>query len=346
MEALGPNLRKLKNQTKEKILSRATVYCITLQVLDRLEALHSLGFVHNDLKLENIVVGSVDLNKIYLIDFGLAKCYKQEDGSHVRQTQMYKFSGNSQFASINSCRGYNKSRRDDIESLLYLTIQMLTKDLLPWCKIKPKTGQVFSLSEIISQRLHQNYTIALLKITPKPLRREVQKILSLSFEQKPGYTKLRNVLRELLFEEIKEQMVVSNQVPSYIKNSELLGIVEDYKFEWARDAKVEATYCHFSSNNIDVFSDSIYNQGIKALNKYLSDSSQIQNLNFRSVNIQFNESQQSAVRVPADYDFFNVEVISNVSESSDGSNRSVEETKKNIGKPNSLSSPRVNNHGG
>lgn len=33
---------------------------------------HKTGFVHNDLKPENIVIGNKDPEKIYLIDFGLA----------------------------------------------------------------------------------------------------------------------------------------------------------------------------------------------------------------------------------------------------------------------------------
>ena len=39
MEALGPNLRKL---------------------LKRIRVLHHLGFIHNDLKLDNILVGHKD----------------------------------------------------------------------------------------------------------------------------------------------------------------------------------------------------------------------------------------------------------------------------------------------
>ena len=35
--------------------------------------LHSTNIVHNDLKLENILVGREDSSKIYLIDFGLSK---------------------------------------------------------------------------------------------------------------------------------------------------------------------------------------------------------------------------------------------------------------------------------
>ena len=41
----------------------------------RLKDLHSLGFVHNDLKLENVLIGNNDPSLIYLIDFGLSCPY-------------------------------------------------------------------------------------------------------------------------------------------------------------------------------------------------------------------------------------------------------------------------------
>ena len=76
--------------------------------------MHEIGYVHNDLKLENILIGKKDPNTIYLIDFGLACKYLNEDGSHTEKKFVNKFSGNFMFASLNSCRGNTKSRRDDI----------------------------------------------------------------------------------------------------------------------------------------------------------------------------------------------------------------------------------------
>ena len=56
-------------------------------MLEGLEKLHHIGYVHNDLKLDNILVGdgkSENLNKIKLIDFGFSSCYLDHDGEHVK----------------------------------------------------------------------------------------------------------------------------------------------------------------------------------------------------------------------------------------------------------------------
>jgi len=51
---------------------KPSVFKITIQIIERLKQLHSLGHVHNDLKLENVLIGHKDPDVIYLIDFGLA----------------------------------------------------------------------------------------------------------------------------------------------------------------------------------------------------------------------------------------------------------------------------------
>ena len=76
--------------------------------------MHDLGYVHNDIKLDNILIGYKDPSLLYLIDFGLTCKSLDEDGQHVQKEFLKKFSGNFLFASLNSCRGNNKSRRDDV----------------------------------------------------------------------------------------------------------------------------------------------------------------------------------------------------------------------------------------
>ena len=56
MTSLGPNLTQLQRACSDKAFSHGTVMKIGIQIIQRLELLHSLGYIHNDIKAENLVV--------------------------------------------------------------------------------------------------------------------------------------------------------------------------------------------------------------------------------------------------------------------------------------------------
>ena len=152
MQALGPNMDNLYKQNPKEGFSDDTSLKIGIQLIERLKILHSIGWVHNDIKLENIVVGGEDNSEIYLIDYGLASRFQYDDDKdndillddnfHVEKVQLNKFSGTFLFASLNSCRGYSKSRRDDMESVFYLIAYLLNQRELPWMSIKRNNAKI------------------------------------------------------------------------------------------------------------------------------------------------------------------------------------------------------------
>jgi vaccinia related kinase len=99
--------------------------------------LHQLGYTHNDLKLENFLVGYKDPNVIYLIDFGLSEEIFKEDGGHVDKKFTNRFSGNLMFSSHGSTRCITKSRRDDVQSILLIMSFLLNDNSLPWSDLLP-----------------------------------------------------------------------------------------------------------------------------------------------------------------------------------------------------------------
>ena len=106
---------------------------------ERIQYLHNLGFVHGDIKLHNICYGkknSKNSHVIHLIDFGCGFKYNEKSGNHKVSKFDYMYAGNLMFSSVNICRGMQLSRRDDIESLLYLLAYMLNKSQLPWSKFQ------------------------------------------------------------------------------------------------------------------------------------------------------------------------------------------------------------------
>lgn len=139
-----------------------------------------MGYVHNDLKLDNILVGHKDPQLIYLIDFGLTCKYLEEDDSHSKKKYIEKFSGNFLFASLNSCRGNNKSRRDDIQSVMYIMVYLLNKNYLPWCDFHKKFKDTsYEFKDFLRERLEIKYTKEVFRIIPKDLREMFKKVFTL-----------------------------------------------------------------------------------------------------------------------------------------------------------------------
>ena len=55
-----------------------------MQILTRIEVFHSNGYLHRDIKANNFMVGrGSERNIIYIIDFGLAKKYRDSTGKHI-----------------------------------------------------------------------------------------------------------------------------------------------------------------------------------------------------------------------------------------------------------------------
>jgi serine/threonine protein kinase len=135
VDLLGAPLDAVFRLCKRRFSSK-TVFMLGDQLLERLEFLHSQGFVHRDLKPENVLLGRGDSEGlVHLIDFGLAKRFKDPSShQHIEYRDGKVVKGTLHYASLNACRGAELSRRDDLEALGNVLLYFL-RGSLPWQKL-------------------------------------------------------------------------------------------------------------------------------------------------------------------------------------------------------------------
>uniref|UniRef100_H0VV76 non-specific serine/threonine protein kinase n=1 Tax=Cavia porcellus TaxID=10141 RepID=H0VV76_CAVPO len=140
MDLLGPSLEDLFNFCSRRF-TMETVFTLADQMISRIEYVHTKNFIHRDIKPDNFLMGiGRHCNKLFLIDFGLAKKYRDNrTRQHIPYREDKNLTGTARYASINARLGIEQSRRDDMESLGYVLMYFnrtslicYVLKLLPW----------------------------------------------------------------------------------------------------------------------------------------------------------------------------------------------------------------------
>lgn len=169
--------------------------CLCSTKLSILELLHDRSYVHLDVKPDNFALGVGELsNQVFLIGFGLARLFRDPaTRRHTAQIHESGIIGSVRYSSINCHLGLTPSRRDDLESLVYVIVY-LTRGSLPWQGITAQSGQIHH-DEVL--RVKQATTVeALCEGLPQPFVEFVEQIRSLGFRDKPDYEYLHSILEK------------------------------------------------------------------------------------------------------------------------------------------------------
>ena len=125
MDLLGQNLQDIY---KGRCTARDACI-IAQQVIQILKKVHDRGYLHLDIKPQNLMVGSKNPSEIFLIDFGGGSKFRDENGEHVSMSTGYRHCCTPYYAS-NNLFHYRPTRRDDLITFSYVFLDLFS--LLPW----------------------------------------------------------------------------------------------------------------------------------------------------------------------------------------------------------------------
>jgi serine/threonine protein kinase len=116
------NLKDFKYMYFSQDIYLLKVKNIILTIINTLKDIHELGIIHRDLKPTNICLNGNFVP--FLIDFGLSKKIIINN-KHIDIKNIKAVIGSYSFVSINVINLIEPSRRDDIESLVYIYMYMI-----------------------------------------------------------------------------------------------------------------------------------------------------------------------------------------------------------------------------
>lgn len=198
IDLLGPSLEDLFEWCGRRFSLKTTVM-VAKQMISRVQTVHEKSLIYRDIKPDNFLIGKPNTrtaNLIYIIDFGMAKQYRDPKTKvHIPYRERKSLSGTARYMSINTHLGREQSRRDDLEALGHVFMYFL-RGSLPWQGLKAATNK--QKYEKIGEK---KQTTAIKELTagfPPQIEQYLTYVRNLQFDATPDYDYLRDLFTQAL----------------------------------------------------------------------------------------------------------------------------------------------------
>jgi len=167
--------------------------------LTRIQSVHDKSLIYRDIKPDNFLIGvpgTKTANTIHIIDFGMAKHYRDPKTKvHIPYRERKSLSGTARYMSINTHLGREQSRRDDLESLGHVFMYFL-RGGLPWQGLRAATNK--QKYEKIGEKKQTTPISELCETFPEEFAIYMNYVRKLGFEESPDYDFLRELFSKVL----------------------------------------------------------------------------------------------------------------------------------------------------
>ncbi|TKR81612.1 hypothetical protein L596_015455 [Steinernema carpocapsae] len=133
MTLVGESLLDLKRRRSPAVFTPSTGIRVAKQCVEAIEELHSVGFIHRDIKPGNYAIGLYPRHtRIFILDFGIARRFTN-DKSEVKAPRVrVAFKGTVRYAPLSCHRTKECGPKDDCESWIYMVVDCCNPDGIFW----------------------------------------------------------------------------------------------------------------------------------------------------------------------------------------------------------------------
>ncbi|VDM50020.1 unnamed protein product [Toxocara canis] len=195
MRLVGPSIEDLRRFYLCTDFTKPTAMRISQQTLQGIWDLHLVGFIHRDIKPQNFAIGIGDKDDvIYVLDLGIAHRFIDRHTNKIKPPRAkVRFMGTVRYASRNCHRSKEQSRKDDLETWIYMSVELYSSMLLPWRRFIDRHAVLIEKEKFFTDPVPDIY-----KKAPQGYRSISKYVDNLTYEEEPNYTLIQSALGQII----------------------------------------------------------------------------------------------------------------------------------------------------